>query len=343
MEYEGPAYYLHVGPPKTGTTFVQSMLHAHRAALRSDRVLYPNFPRNGRFLAALDARDQHKHRGTTHAADGHWQRFVDSTRDFNGTVAFSHELLTAPQPGERPTALRALESYDAHVVLTARDPGRQLPSCWQQSLRHAKSTTFRDYIASVEPDGTSTAGRRFDGQRLDRLLDLWGAHLPADHIHVVIVPPRGADPSTLWSRFCTLLDVDAGRYPIPDDVRPNPSLSVAQIELLRRVSDAAEQRVSNHADRRRLIRQVYIRQILPHTLSGRKPRLPRYASDTAHGIADTWINAIRQHGVDVVGDLDELRPGDPSDDDPDTWDPDEVIDVGAEAIVELLLRSDKSD
>ena len=200
-------------PSETGTTFLQPMLDAHREALRRDGVLYPTFPRNHRLLAELDARDQHTNRGNTYNAAGHWQRLVDRTRDFDGSVVFSNELLSAPRTDVRPTALRGLDSYDTQLVLTARDPGRQPPSCWQQGLRHGATTTFRDYVASLNPDGTSTVGRRFQGQRFDRPLDLWGAHFPADHIHIVVVPPRGAKPSLLWSRLCSLLDVDAERYP----------------------------------------------------------------------------------------------------------------------------------
>ena len=41
----GPAadrvVYLHVGAPKTGTTYLQAMLHAHRDQLRTDGCLYP--------------------------------------------------------------------------------------------------------------------------------------------------------------------------------------------------------------------------------------------------------------------------------------------------------------
>ena len=165
-------------------------------------------------LAGRTRRTRPTHnRGNTYNAAGHWQRLVDRTRDFDGSVVFSNELLSAPRTDVRPTALRGLDSYDTHLVLTARDPGRQPPSCWQQGLRHGATTTFRDYVASLNPDGTSTVGRWFQGQRFDRPLDLWGAHLPADHIHIVVVPPRGAKPSLLWSRLCSLLDVDAERYP----------------------------------------------------------------------------------------------------------------------------------
>lgn len=340
MENGKPTYYLHVGPPKTGTTFLQAMLHTHRTELRDEGVLYPHFQHNNRFLATLDARDQHTHRGKTYDAGGQWQRFVDRTKNFDGKVTFSNELLSAPHSGERPTALRALDSYDTHIILTARDPGRQLPSCWQQTLRHTATLTFHDYIAAINADGTTTAGRRFEGQRLDRLIELWGAHLPADHIHVVVVPPRGADPLQLWSRFATLLDIEPERYAMPDGIRPNPSFSVAQIELLRRVSRVAEKRFERE-ERRKLIRRIYVRQVLPLTSSGRKPMLPGYAHDLAHSIADVWIDAIRRSGVDVIGDVEELRPGDPAGDDPDTWDADEVIDHSAEAIIELLLEAAK--
>ncbi|MGH3359718.1 MAG: hypothetical protein ACRDO7_13030, partial [Nocardioidaceae bacterium] len=220
MEPLRPAYYLHAGPPKTGTTFIQSLLREHRDALARDGIVFPTLGKYGRFLAALDGRDKHTYRGQKYDAAGQWQRFVDTTAQVRGKVVFSHELLGFPRADRTPTALRALASYETHVVLTARDPGRQLPSCWQQHLRHGRTTTFAEYVASIDPDRASGAGR-FEGQRIDRVVERWAAHLRADRIHIVTLPPSGADPAVLWTRFCSLLGADADRYPLQDGTRSN--------------------------------------------------------------------------------------------------------------------------
>ncbi len=51
--------YLHVGVPKSGTTFLQASLTANRKALRAAGVLYPGGEER-MFLAAVDVRGSHK-------------------------------------------------------------------------------------------------------------------------------------------------------------------------------------------------------------------------------------------------------------------------------------------
>lgn len=334
MDSERPAYYLHVGLPKTGTTFLQSLLREHRAALAADGVLYPRFGRSGAMLAALDGRDKHTYRGRTFDASGHWAAFVEKTHGFDGTVVFSHELFGYPHAQGTSTALSQLDGHDTHIVITARDPGRQLPSCWQQHLRHGGTDTFAEYIASV--DAADSGRGRFSGQRLDEMLRRWVAHVPAERIHVVAVPPPGAEPDALWDRFCRLLGKDASRYPVTERANPNTSLGVAQAEQLRRVNLVAAERL-NATERRRLVRKLYALQILPRTNSRERLALPAYARGIAERLADTWIDAIETLGVNVVGDLRDLRPGSVPGTDPDEWDASEVLAVGAEAAVELLI------
>ena len=45
---------LHVGAPKTGTSFVQDILFTHRETLRERGILYPAERHDSHFLAALD-------------------------------------------------------------------------------------------------------------------------------------------------------------------------------------------------------------------------------------------------------------------------------------------------
>ncbi len=49
--------YLHVGAPKTGTTYLQDRLQANRSALAVHGVSYPVGPHNDMFPAALDLID----------------------------------------------------------------------------------------------------------------------------------------------------------------------------------------------------------------------------------------------------------------------------------------------
>ena len=42
----------------------------------------------------------------------------------------------------------APEHREGHVVVTARDLGRQIPSVWQQGLQSGRAITFPDYLAN---------------------------------------------------------------------------------------------------------------------------------------------------------------------------------------------------
>lgn len=83
------------------------------------------------------------------------------------------------------------------------------------------------------------------------------------------------------------------------------------------MSNVSAQRGLAPAEARRLTHHVYVPTVLAHTSHGNKPSLPRYAAETANTIAETWVGAIKAHGVDVIGDVEELRPAEPSDHDPD--------------------------
>lgn len=325
-----PTYYLHVGQPKTGTTFLQALLREHRDTLAVDGVLYPSLGKYGRFLAALDGRDKHTYRGRSFDATGKWARFVDVTRDFDGSVVFSHELMGAPRTRRTPTALRELEGYETHVIVTARDPGRQIPSCWQQSLRHGSTSTLEEYAESIDESG------RLAGLPLDSLLAGWARHLPPQHIHVVTVPPAGASPNVLWRRFCTVVGADPDRHGVRADVPTNPSLGVDQLELLRRVNIAAESRLDRD-QHRRLVRRLYALRVLPATSSSARPVLPPALTHVAERMADRWIAHIKDHEYDVVGDVHDLRPRIPEFE-PDTWNADRALSASAEATVALLLE-----
>lgn len=327
-------YMLHVGLPKTGTSYLQAVLKAHRPGLKADGVLYPKFGKRGRFLAVLDARDLHEYAGMHHPADGHWRRFVESTSQFDGTVVFSHEVFGAPTSKEPPTALRELADEDTHIVVTARDPGRQLISSWQQRQRFRSTKTFDEYLdyCDFEPQSRYRHSK-FRNQHLDSVLRAWGQFVPADHLHVVVVPPRGTPVSVLWQRFCSVIGIDAARFEPPDLPVVNPSLGIAQSEYLRRMNAQLSEQLkpAEHA----AVRKLLVRK-LGETQPSPSPSLPDNAYKTAELLADRWIDAVTDGGYDVVGDLEDLRPVRGTGPGPADWDEDSVAAVGIETSVNLV-------
>ena len=100
--------HLHIGAPKTGTTYLQDRLDLNRASLARHGVVIPA-PRSGHsdmfhFRAALDLLDQ-DWGGTPGHAHGSWDAMVRRVNRADGTVATAPASTVCLRP-EMPTTPR---------------------------------------------------------------------------------------------------------------------------------------------------------------------------------------------------------------------------------------------
>jgi hypothetical protein len=79
----GARAFLHIGAPKTGTTYLQSVMRRNRKALAAAGVLYPG-KRNAHFLASMDLRDSGFAGYRDPAARGAWQSVVRRSHKWRG-------------------------------------------------------------------------------------------------------------------------------------------------------------------------------------------------------------------------------------------------------------------
>ena len=127
--------HLHIGAPKTGTTYMQDRLRLNTAALGRHGVTVPA-TRSGRsdmfhFRAALDLLDQ-DWGGRPGHAKGAWDAMVRRVDRAEDNVVISHEILAGAKPDKIAKALNDLAGNEVHIVYSARDLGRQLPAAWQE-------------------------------------------------------------------------------------------------------------------------------------------------------------------------------------------------------------------
>jgi hypothetical protein len=301
-----PRVVLHVGSPKTGTTFLQNVLWAHKARAAEQGLLLPLERFSDHYLASLDARGLAGRPEHPPRAVGSWQRLVDETASWPGTVLVSHELLAAATPGEARRAVASFgEHAEVHVVVTARDLLRQMTAEWQEHVKHRSTKTFGEFVAELRQDGR----RRnwfWRVQDFAGVLERWGSDLPASQVHVVTVPPVGAPPEQLWTRFAGLLDIDPDTFDT-DVSRSNTSLGLEQAELLRRVNIELGERLPLPGPYPTVVKNVLAHRILA---SHKGTRLSLTPEDTEFAIQESRAVAERlaELGVDVVGSLDELVP-----------------------------------
>ena len=170
--------YLHVGAPKTGTTYLQDRLGLNARSLAEHGVHVPTgsplvSPALSQFRAALDLLGQDWGGAPGHA-QGAWEALVKKIRRRSGTVIVSHEIL-APAPPE--AVARAMADLgeggdtEVHVVYSARDLARQLPAAWQESVKQGRKWSYRRFLNRSER-GRTWFQRAFD---LPGVLGTWGA------------------------------------------------------------------------------------------------------------------------------------------------------------------------
>ena len=300
--------YLHIGAPKTGTTYVQDRLSRNAKTLAQHGVHFPSrsplvSPGMFHFRAALDLLGQDWGGDPGHA-DGSWDALVRRVRRHKGSVIVSHEIL-APAPAEAVARAKAElgAGDDLHVVYGVRDLARQLPAAWQESIKQGRKWTYRGFLRKVRT-GKPWFYRAFD---VPSVLSTWSAGLPPENVHVVTVPQAGtAGPDELWHRFCRAVDIDPAWAPL-ESKRTNPSLGVAEAALIRRLNKRLGRAVRRDATYDDLVRGLLAEQELAGRESA-KLLLPPGMHEWVEAESARWIEWLQESGVDVIGDLDDLRP-----------------------------------
>lgn len=294
---------LHIGAPKTGTTYAQSRLTLNRRELAAHGVHLPTgsrlvTPESWHFKAALDLLGQDWGGAPGHA-EGAWPKLVSAVHRTTGTVVISHEIFGAAKQRHVDRAIEEL-GHDAelHIVYSARDLGRQVPAAWQETVKQGRKWGYRKFLDKTVA-GETWFARSFD---LPAVLEAWGSTLPAEHLHVVTVPKTRGE--TLWLRYLEAFGIDPAWAP-HDSERANESLGIPETMVL-----LALNRRMPRAQRRSVPYDELLRGMLGHeslVARGSLPvTLPPELHDWADEQAQRWRDWIAQRGVHVIGDLDEL-------------------------------------
>jgi hypothetical protein len=338
-ETAGPRRVIvHVGAPKTGTSYVQDVLYLNRDSLAEQGILYPADRFDEHFLAALDLLDLHWG-GLEAQAVGAWDRLAARIRAWPGTAILSHEILAN---ASRQQVRRALDSFgdaEVHVVLSVRDLVRQIPAEWQENVKHRRTVGYHEFLDRItDPARAGELASWFWGvQEVPDILDRWGGALPPDRVHVVTVPKPGAPRDLLWQRFTEVLGLEEVDLELETD-RANPSLGVPETVLVQRINQRVNHGVLAGEDYRQFVRELLAHRTLSRRSGSPRLGLPDDVRAWAVDLSESWIEELEARKYDVVGALDELRPDEVSAPFEDPDDPDEaaVADAATESIVTLL-------
>ncbi|HUZ35820.1 MAG TPA: hypothetical protein VMV17_05785 [Streptosporangiaceae bacterium] len=306
-----PKIFLHIGEPKTGTTFLQQVMWRNRAELAAQGVVLPGHHPQDHFRASQDLRGIEKLASDPAGSwTGEWEILARQAQQAPKVAVISHELFCAADAEQAGRAVRSLQPGEVHIVATVRDIATLLPAEWQETVKHRSTRGWEDWLADVIDRESADPDRRqwwfWRVHDTMAILGLWSAHVPAERVHVIMTPPRGSGTGLLWERFAGLLGIDPGCVDLTR-ARPNSSLGMPETEFLRRLNQALPDEVPDW------FYMWNVKEAVAHRALAARPRdgqlvLPATRENWAEEQAEILVGRLHDSGYDLVGDLDELRP-----------------------------------
>jgi len=302
--------FLHIGAPKTGSTYLQEILWRNRAALADDGVCYPLDLAHAHFAAALDVSRRPWGGSWNPEWDGAWDRVCGNIRASTGNLAvFSSELFGLASPSQAAAAVRTLRPAEVHLVYTARDLARQMSADWQEQIKHRHTVPFRRFVDDLVRcgfDAPEPFGELFWGLHDPvYVLDRWRDAVPPEHIHLITGPRPTAPRGLLWRRFATTVGIDPDAYDATVDL-DNRTMGLVETEFFRRFNLATRDQMSRpHGP---VLNRVLGQAILSRRAGSQRIRLPAEHAEWARQRSALMRDGLIARGFDIVGDPDELIP-----------------------------------
>ena len=141
--------FVHIGLPKTGTSYLQAIAWPGRDQLRDAGLLLPGARKSDHLFASMIVRDDPGVARRGAGASEAWDRILADVAAFEGDALISHEFFCAASAEQAQRMVAQLAPAEVHVIITTRDPLGLLTSSWQESLKNKATTPLSDYGLSL--------------------------------------------------------------------------------------------------------------------------------------------------------------------------------------------------
>lgn len=314
---------LYIGPMKTGTTAIQSAARDQRQTLLEHGVRYPGTKFNHRSaLGALlgwstitagrvgrlgpDRLDLDEG-GVPDIRE--WDDLkAEITADTSRRILVTHEFVSQADDEGCRRIVDELGPDGIHVAITLRSPATILPSLWAQGLKDDAQTESLDSWLSRIYDSASDRPmparfrRAYDQAEL---VQRWARLIGPNKVTVIVV--ERSQPAALSDAFESLLGLPAGMLACGVDT--NRSFTAAEANVFQRLNNSlADHDVGWQSFSEFVWRGAANRGVLGRKRPGDEPRvgLPPWAAAAAKQDGERFASQIRDSGVRVLGDLDQL-------------------------------------
>jgi hypothetical protein len=306
---------MHVGCSKTGTSSLQAGLWMSVEALSAEGIGLPYVGRPAHVAGWLRPLGW---RPVSGFAGDHRPKALAAVpatiRDTAGEVLLvSNEDLAEVRP-EDVDAIAALcdeADVDVNLVLTVRDWAQQLPSDYQQFLKHRLADSYPDFLDDVRERRGTWADQFWRRQDPIDILDRWGRAVDASRTHVIVVPSYSQDPEGVFDLMGEVVG-----FPSAAVTRPkgsvNASFGIVESEVFRRVNAVLGDRLPDYKrDYTDAVRWPFAHGVLARSASP-KLTLPPDHLGWVQDVARRTVATVRDRGYPVHGDLDALVPDEAS-------------------------------
>lgn len=294
-----PQFVIHIGLPKTGTTYLQHAFTRLRSALAAHGVVYPD--RWGSLNGHFELRNVLE--GDIPQAE--IEAFVALHRGGARQVLLSSESLAEASDVALRHLFGLLAGQPPLIVVYCRRWSETIPALWREVVKYGSNKTLPEFALFCLHDPVSAVRTNFGG-----VLDRWAAVFGHSSIRIASynqVIDTGGD---LFAHFCRCF-LDWPDPPASGVGRVNESLDMIETEVLRAVNvlDWAEtrQQVRSVADRFGEIKSVLpiralIERAMQYTvdtihIDDNAPELAALHADIASRYQDVLVQPMPAHGL----------------------------------------------
>ncbi|MSP03163.1 MAG: hypothetical protein EXR07_19265 [Acetobacteraceae bacterium] len=240
-----PNFIVHIGPHKTGTTYLQLTLAAAKDRLAAIGAVYPAI-----WYASPDNPSHHllSQRVRQHELDALRREVRDLTALDCDTVIISAEDLKDLDNEEVKILADTLPSGRVTIVYYCRRWSELLPSAWQETIRQGQDHTLPEFLARRTVN-LSTSMLVNYGNVLDKYIAAFGVRNVRLASYNNIVDSGWDLAEHFLTTFVAQGDVaqedvaHGDRRPWPEvRARPNASMAPAEIEIIRMLNQIHHER-----------------------------------------------------------------------------------------------------
>ena len=295
---------LHIGPPKTATTTLQSAFHNNREALNSHRVHYAGKARQP-MTAALAAADGSTVPGRS---AGNWPRLLREIEDADADrVMISSEFFSHADDEHARAVVEALGADRTHVVITLRPLVKIIPSQWQQYVRDRMRSAYPEWLDLMfnHADETTITPTFWRRHRHDLLVRRWAEAVGKQNLTVIVLDE--SQPERLLNIVEEMLGLPLGMLVSKPDAN-NRSMTLPEVEMMREFNEQFFANEWTSEDYTRFIRFGSTRRFMERVPAADEPKIttPQWAVDRCIELSRQMVTSIATSGVRILGDLEWL-------------------------------------